>query len=274
MAVTKITFDDKIKFQDSPLPEVNKFTDGNINQIKSVVNNNADELEALEQQVNSGITITTSTSDLTDQTDSDPGAGLFKFDNADLTLATFIYTSNLNSEGTDISEILNDLKNDDNIGLQQLSNTSKQMLYNVTGNVIDGGSYKKIPVTYISQGGGGLIEDAELCNFAIITAGSSLTASDERENIAFESNLDNVHKGGYITPVQFVDVPSNGISAVSYQGALDDGNFDFSGGSGESVSLATLNTWLDGLADSTWVRVWTITTLSRPSTIKRTINIT
>lgn len=45
MASTKITFDDKVSTITSPLPEINRITGANINEIKTAINNNADLLD-------------------------------------------------------------------------------------------------------------------------------------------------------------------------------------------------------------------------------------
>ena len=49
MAIQKIEYQNKVSIQDDPaVPEVNKVTDSNMNEIKSVVNNNADMLEDID----------------------------------------------------------------------------------------------------------------------------------------------------------------------------------------------------------------------------------
>lgn len=55
---SKITYDDKVSLTTSALPKANKCTDDDLNEIKQVVNNNADELdenttniEEMQQQI-------------------------------------------------------------------------------------------------------------------------------------------------------------------------------------------------------------------------------
>lgn len=48
---SQITYDDKVSMKTSSLPEENKCTAGNLNEIKSVVNANATELEEVNTQV-------------------------------------------------------------------------------------------------------------------------------------------------------------------------------------------------------------------------------
>ena len=46
MAINKIQYQNKVAIEDDPsVAEINKVTDSNMNEIKSVVNNNADYLE-------------------------------------------------------------------------------------------------------------------------------------------------------------------------------------------------------------------------------------
>lgn len=52
MAVTKIQYENKVALEDDPsVAEINKVTDTNMNEIKSVINNNADILTAVETEV-------------------------------------------------------------------------------------------------------------------------------------------------------------------------------------------------------------------------------
>lgn len=49
MAIQKIEYQNKVSIQDDPsVPEINKVTDSNMNEIKSVVNNNADILDDID----------------------------------------------------------------------------------------------------------------------------------------------------------------------------------------------------------------------------------
>lgn len=52
MAINKIQYQNKVAIEDDPsVAEINKVTDTNMNEIKSVVNNNADILTAVETEV-------------------------------------------------------------------------------------------------------------------------------------------------------------------------------------------------------------------------------
>lgn len=52
MAVEKINYENKLEFQNDPnVPNKNKVTDENMNEIKTVVNTNADELSDIHQDI-------------------------------------------------------------------------------------------------------------------------------------------------------------------------------------------------------------------------------
>ena len=52
MAIQKIEYQNKVSIQDDPsVPEINKVTDSNMNEIKSVVNNNAGILIDVQDEI-------------------------------------------------------------------------------------------------------------------------------------------------------------------------------------------------------------------------------
>jgi hypothetical protein len=68
MASTKVTFDNKVSTITSPLPEINRITGANINEIKTAINNNADLLDetaAAVGVISPNIAITSATKTLT-----------------------------------------------------------------------------------------------------------------------------------------------------------------------------------------------------------------
>lgn len=204
--------------------------------------------------------------------DADPGSGNMRFDNASTSLTTFIYVSNQNAQGQDVSEILDDLNAGSNIAMQQVSNIAKAALFDVSGPVVDAGTYRKIPVTFVSEGGGGAFDDTEVLGWSIFPEGGSLVSSDEPERIDFEDNLDTQYQSQYLTPIQITDITSNGISTITYSAAPDDGTYDFAGNI-ENDNIANLNTYLDGLGDAIWVVIQTNVVLSRASSIRRIKNV-
>lgn len=64
MAVNKIQYQNKVALEDDPsVAEINKVTDSNMNEIKSVVNNNADILEDAELTTNKVTSLSSSSTD-------------------------------------------------------------------------------------------------------------------------------------------------------------------------------------------------------------------
>lgn len=64
MAINKIQYQNKVAIEDDPsVPEINKVTDNNMNEIKSVVNNNADVLETAEVTTNKVTSISSASTD-------------------------------------------------------------------------------------------------------------------------------------------------------------------------------------------------------------------
>jgi hypothetical protein len=86
----------------------------------------------------------------TNTTDSDPGAGNFKFDNAGLGSVAHIYISNTNSVSTDVSTWINTALTAKRFYVTNILGTTHQLILSVTRAVVDGGTYKKIPVSLIS----------------------------------------------------------------------------------------------------------------------------
>jgi hypothetical protein len=88
-------------------------------------------------------------------TDSDPGNGLFKFDSATFAAVTFIYFDNLNKDSVDVQnwlDSLDDSTNTTNRGrlyFMQPSASTKMAYFRVTGSVINGTGYRKVPVAPI-----------------------------------------------------------------------------------------------------------------------------
>lgn len=91
----------------------------------------------------------------TGTTDSDPGNGLLKFNNASPASTTQIYADNLDRNGTSITAWLDSFDDSTNTALRgtikivQISDPTKFAIFNVTGAVVDGTGYRKVPVAYV-----------------------------------------------------------------------------------------------------------------------------
>lgn len=79
-------------------------------------------------------------------TDSDPGLGFFRLNNTDPSLATYIYIDYETLGSKNLSDILLDFKQGDNIYFQKLPLISEYGIFKLTGDAIDGTGYVKLPV--------------------------------------------------------------------------------------------------------------------------------
>ena len=85
-------------------------------------------------------------------TDSDPGAGKFRFDNATQGSISYIYVNNEAGNGVNLSTLFKRLDNDDRLYLQVAALPAKYHLIKITGRVINAGTYIKVPVSSESLG--------------------------------------------------------------------------------------------------------------------------
>lgn len=95
-----------------------------------------------------GFTFSTTT------TDSDPGSGVIRYNNATIASVTYIYADNNDVAGTAATGFLDSLDDPSATPKGQLTvseaSTGKSAVFNVTGAVVDGTGYRKIPVTWVS----------------------------------------------------------------------------------------------------------------------------
>lgn len=96
----------------------------------------------------------------TSTTDADPGNGQFKIGHATYASATFLYFDNLDQFGNAISNWLDafdDSTNASNKGfivMRDVSDPTALAIYKVTGAVVNGTGYRKVPVTATLAGAG------------------------------------------------------------------------------------------------------------------------
>lgn len=81
-----------------------------------------------------------------------PASKTFRLNNANTNLATSISISNTNNNGVDMSVILNSLKTGARIYLQNLSNANEAILYTLTSNATNNGTYVSAGVILTSSG--------------------------------------------------------------------------------------------------------------------------
>jgi hypothetical protein len=92
--------------------------------------------------------------------DADPGNGEFRFNNASPASATFIYFDNLDWHGNTVTGLLDFFDNSVNtdgrgiIVIRDVTDQTAIAAFNITGAVVDGAGYRKVPVTNIFAGAG------------------------------------------------------------------------------------------------------------------------
>ena len=95
----------------------------------------------------------------TDTTDSDPGNGQLKFNNATISSVTQIFIDNLENGGGDVSSFIDtwDDSTDPNVkGIIKITKRGAEnnfAVFNITGSVVNGTGYRKVTVSHVSSSG-------------------------------------------------------------------------------------------------------------------------
>jgi hypothetical protein len=117
-----------------------------------------------------GLTISAEWKFSTNTADSDPGNGNFRLNNATQASSTFIYVDDASNQGADMSLLLSSLRSGDMIYIQQRDDSSRALLFEISGTPTDGTGYWKIPV----QNGEATINDLvnnKVCAFLFHATG-------------------------------------------------------------------------------------------------------
>ncbi|MHA1288992.1 MAG: hypothetical protein ACTSPB_16495, partial [Candidatus Thorarchaeota archaeon] len=117
-----------------------------------------------------GLTIAAQWKFSTSTTDSDPGNGKFRLNNVTQASSTFVYVDDLSDQGADMSLLLSKLSSGDMLYVQQKDDSSRALLFEISGTPTDGTGYWKIPV----QNGEATISDLQnnkVCAFLFHAAG-------------------------------------------------------------------------------------------------------
>jgi len=107
----------------------------------------------------------TFTSDTGSTADSDPGNGLFKWNNATQASATFLYFDNQTADAVSLATLWASLASTGFIYLQQSDDASKWQLWKWTAAPTDGTGYRKFAVTLQASGGSIADDKTVYCNF-------------------------------------------------------------------------------------------------------------
>lgn len=113
----------------------------------------------------------TFTSDTGSTADSDPGAGLFKWNHATQASATELYIDDSTTDAVALTTFWASLGSSGFIYIQQQDDSTKWQLWKWTATPVDGTGYRKFTVAL--QANGGSIADAKLVNFDFSGASAS-----------------------------------------------------------------------------------------------------
>lgn len=111
----------------------------------------------------------------TTTTDADPGAGIFRFDNATVSSATAAYIDNADADGADITAWLDSFDDSTSpvkgtLTVRGFESQDVFAIFDVSGSVVDGTGYRKLTLAYVS--GGGTFVDGELFSLAFSQTGN------------------------------------------------------------------------------------------------------
>lgn len=96
------------------------------------------------------------------QADTDPGSGNFRLDNATQASATFAFVSDFAANGANVSSILLGAQPNDQIYIEQSSDSARFHLFTVTGDPVDATGYVKLPILSVDAGTD--LQDTEECS--------------------------------------------------------------------------------------------------------------
>jgi hypothetical protein len=132
-------------------------------------------------------------------TDIDPGAGQFRIGNTDYEAATYLYVDNADSDGNDATGFLDTWDDSTSVvkgtvSLVQISNPTQRFQFRVTGAVVNGTGYRKVPVEAIASTTDTSFDDGEPIAIGFAPAGDagSLTsagAADLQQNLSLSGDL-------------------------------------------------------------------------------------
>lgn len=96
---------------------------------------------------------------------ADPGPGKFRLNNADPTLATFMYIDDTNLPAAiDLGSTLEALNEHSQLYVGQLDDPDKTHLYSLTGDSVDSGGFWTLPISHNAGGVGGLFTAGNRCS--------------------------------------------------------------------------------------------------------------
>jgi hypothetical protein len=173
----------------------------------------------------------------TTTTDSDPGAGLFRLNNATPASATAVYFDNADAFGTTVTAWLDALDDSTNtvkgyLRLQKQSDAAVFHEYAVSGSVVDGTGYRKVTIAHVVGNSSFSASDRILVSFSR-SGNVGADGYDPGYRFGFSTTTSDSDPGagtlrannatiGSVTQLYIDNVDAGGASVTAWLDSLDD----------------------------------------------------
>ena len=166
--------------------------------------------------------------------DVDPGNGYFRLNNADPSLATFVYVSDFTSPGVNVINILKTLKPGDRFYIQQLPSAVDYGVYRLTSQVIDAVNYVKFPVI-AENASGSFTKNKESGFLFLYTSGTQPSVVDP--SLDYQTYVPRVSDVSF-----YYDLNAN-VTNIRSQSDIGLKTVDFVYNDAGDVSIITINNY-------------------------------
>jgi hypothetical protein len=155
-------------------------------------------------------------------TDADPGTGEFRLNVASpMSSSTFLYIADTENLGVTWASALADIGVGSYIQIQQ-TGTDARFLCEVTGAVVAGAGYQKIPITVVSTRGGVAFTAGGLCNLAFLFRAEASLSGGTADKLTYWSGTGSIAaedaftRGANGTNGRSLEVGSSSVTSSDY----------------------------------------------------------
>ncbi len=157
-------------------------------------------------------------------TDADPGAGIFRLNNATQSSATGAFLDNLDANGATVSAVIDTWDNAGStdgrgqLWLRSIAAPSTFRAFDVTGTVVDGTGYRKLTLAHI--GGSGTLAPGDEVMLSFLPLGQGATGAPGTNGTNGTNGVDGT---GFFTRIRAVSTSNITISTALNNGDSIDG---------------------------------------------------